>query len=134
MPEEVLYGIIGLLIGVLITVFVASTAVNSGNTGMMNMMGINTDKMMEEADGHGMMGMGSSMDEMMDSLDGKTGDSFDKAFISAMIVHHQGALDMAEEAKQNAKHQEIKSLADDIIEAQTKEINQMKDWQKAWGY
>ena len=134
MPKEVLYGIIGLLIGVLITIFVASTAVNNGNTGMMSMMGMNTERMEKEMDEHGMMGTDSSMDEMMKSLEGKAGDSFDKAFISTMITHHEGAIDMAKEAKKSAKHQEIKDLADGIIEAQTKEINQMRDWQKAWGY
>ena len=134
MSKEIQYGLGGLVVGVLITVFVASTAVNSGNNGMMRMMGMNTDRMIEEVDGHGMMGMGASMDEMMNSLEGKSGDSFDEAFISAMIIHHEGAIDMAEEAKKSAKHQEIKDLADDIIEAQTSEINQMKDWQESWGY
>ena len=130
MPKEVLYGIIGLLIGVLITVFVASTAVNNGNTGMMSMMGMNTERMEKEMNEHGMMGM----DEMVEELKGKTGDEFDKTFISIMREHHQGAIDMAEEAKKNAKHQEIKDLADGIIKAQTKEINQMKQWQEDWGY
>jgi uncharacterized protein (DUF305 family) len=134
MQKEVQYGLGGLVIGVLLAVLVASGAVNNDNQGMMRMMGMNIDSMMEDSEDHGMMGMGSSMDDMMDSLENKSGDSFDEAFIEAMIVHHEGAIDMAEEAKKNAKHQEIKDLADDIIEAQTKEINQMKEWQKAWDY
>jgi uncharacterized protein (DUF305 family) len=67
-------------------------------------------------------------------LKGKTGDDFDKAFIEQMIVHHQGAIDMANLAKQNAKHDEIKKLSDDIVTAQTKEINEMTSWQQQWGY
>ena len=55
MPKEVLYGIIGLLIGVLITVFVASTAVNNGNIGMMSMMGMNTERMEKKKNKQRMM-------------------------------------------------------------------------------
>jgi uncharacterized protein (DUF305 family) len=39
---------------------------------------------------------------------------------------------MANAALKNAKHQEIKDLANAIISAQTKEINQMKEWQTNW--
>ena len=78
------------------------------------------------------MGMGSSMDDMMGSLQGNTGDSFDQSFIEAMIVHHQGAIEMAKEAKINAKHSELKMMADDIISAQSQEIDQMKQWQEQW--
>jgi len=138
MQKEYLYGIIGLLLGIVITTFVASSAVNNNNTNMMRMMGMNVrNNMMEEVDknaGSKMMGMGTSMEEMMGSMEGKTGDNFDKAFMEAMIVHHQGAIDMAREAKVSAKHDEIKQMADDIISAQTNEIEMMMEWQKDWGY
>lgn len=49
-----------------------------------------------------------------------------------MITHHEGAVEMAEAALKNAKHQEIKTMSHAIISAQTTEINQMRDWQKAW--
>lgn len=78
------------------------------------------------------MGMGDMMDSMMMGLNGKTGDAFDKAFIDEMIVHHEGAVDMAEAALKNAKHQEIKDMANAIISAQTKEIIQMKEWRSSW--
>lgn len=78
------------------------------------------------------MGMNDAMGDMMSGLSGKSGDAFDKAFLSEMIVHHQGAVVMAEAALQNAKHQEIKDMANAIIAAQTTEIKQMQDWQKAW--
>jgi len=51
-----------------------------------------------------------------------------------MIEHHQGAIDMANLAGQNAKHQEIKDLADDITSTQLSEIQMMRKWQKTWGY
>jgi len=77
-------------------------------------------------------GMGGAMDDMMEGLEGKTGDAFDQAFLSGMIMHHQGAVQMAQAALQNAKHQEIKDMAKAIISAQTSEINQMQMWGKSW--
>jgi uncharacterized protein (DUF305 family) len=62
------------------------------------------------------------------------GEDYDRAFIANMIVHHQGAVDMAELALTNAKHQELKDMANDIISAQEKEIADMTSWQKEWGY
>jgi uncharacterized protein (DUF305 family) len=123
--ESILYGVIGLLAGAIIAGFGATYAVNNNHQGMMNMMGMhsntNSQGMMDDSD--------MSMSDMTSSLKGKTGDDFDKAFISGMIAHHQGAIDMANLAKQNAKHDEIKNLADDIVAAQTKEITEMKSWQ-----
>lgn len=138
MEQKWIYGIIGLLGGILIAVLTATNAVNSGNQGMMRMMGMRTDdlreEMMEERDEMHRGGMDMSMNEMSESLKGKTGDEFDKAFISAMVDHHQGAIDMANLAKLSASHEEIKKLADDIISAQTSEIEMMRQWQQNWGY
>lgn len=78
------------------------------------------------------MGMGNAMDDMMAGLQGKAGDEFDQAFLSEMIMHHQGAVVMAQAALQSAKHQEIKDMAQAIISAQTTEINQMRAWGKSW--
>lgn len=76
----------------------------------------------------------SSMGAMTRSLQGKTGDEFDKAFLNAMIEHHEGAVDMAEMAQDQAKHEEIKELSRGIISAQQQEITQMQQWQAEWGY
>lgn len=72
------------------------------------------------------------MQEMVSKLNGKTGEEFDKAFMEQMIMHHEGAVAMAEAALKSASHPEIKQMAQDIISAQTKEITQMKDWQTQW--
>jgi uncharacterized protein (DUF305 family) len=85
---------------------------------------------MQKAGSH----LSMSMDDMMEELEGKTGDDFDKAFIEMMIPHHEGAIEMALAAKQSAGHQEIKDMADDIISAQQNEIDMMKGWQREWGY
>ncbi len=75
-----------------------------------------------------------SMADMSARLKGKTNDDFDKTFIAEMMAHHQGAIDMAKLAQASAKHDEIKTLAGNIISAQTSEITQMKRWQIQWGY
>lgn len=71
---------------------------------------------------------------MMNELNGKTGEAFDKAFLEQMIMHHQSAINMAATGKTNAQHQEVKELTVAIVTAQTKEIQQMKQWQSDWGY
>lgn len=48
-----------------------------------------------------------------------------------MIPHHQGAVDMAKYLV-NAKHPELQKMGQDIIIAQEKEINQMKQWMADW--
>lgn len=63
-----------------------------------------------------------------------TGDQFDELFINQMIEHHQGAIAMAELVDTEAKHEELRRIAQDIITAQTKEINDMKTWAQTWGY
>jgi uncharacterized protein (DUF305 family) len=75
-----------------------------------------------------------TMDGMVEALEGKQGDAFDRAFIDHMIPHHQGAVKMAELALQSAGHQEIKDMAQDIIDAQNAEISQMHNWYQSWGY
>lgn len=128
--ESILYGVIGLFAGAIIAGFGAAYAVNNDHQGMMKTMGMHTNTTSQ-----GMMNDSNmSMSEMNTALKGKTGDDFDKAFISGMIAHHQGAIEMANLAKQNAKHDEIKNLANDIVAAQTKEITEMKSWQSQWGY
>lgn len=77
----------------------------------------------------GMAGMGG-MDVDLNQLAGAT--PFDKAFIDAMIPHHQSAIAMAREAQTKATHPEITQLAGEIIAAQTNEIDQMQAWRAAW--
>jgi uncharacterized protein (DUF305 family) len=78
------------------------------------------------------MGMHGMMQGMTGRLEGKTGDAFDQAFLDDMVIHHQGAVEMAKLAQDNAGHQEIKDLAGRIIEAQNKEIEDMRSWRTYW--
>jgi len=128
--ETVMAGIIGLLAGIVIAGGTAVLAVNNDNRGMMRMMGMNTSRMRDASSGH----MGMSINQMSDELKGRTGDDFDSNFISMMIAHHQGAINMAKLAEENAKHDEIKELSKDVISAQAKEIEDMMQRQQQWGY
>jgi uncharacterized protein (DUF305 family) len=128
--EALIYGLAGVLVGGLLVWLIAALAVNNNNQAMMGMMGMrsatNSQGMMDNHD--------MSMNQMSASLQDKTSDAFDEAFLSGMIAHHQGAIDMAELVKANAKHSELKTMADDILSAQSKEIDQMQTWQTEWGY
>ena len=135
----VLYIIGGLLVGILLTScyfsFYPATRTRQmmGNyqvpqsNGMMHQMPDGT--MMG---GKAQMDMNSMMSGMMEGLNGKTGDEFDKAFLAEMIVHHQGAVVMAQAVLKNSKRPELIKLANDIISAQTGEITMMKNWEKEW--
>jgi uncharacterized protein (DUF305 family) len=127
---NILYGIIGLLLGLCI----------AGGSCLFNHhrdTDYDTRDMMHQMSDGSMMGntgmdMDSMMSGMMSGLTGKTGDAFDKEFLSEMIVHHQGAVEMAKAVLATSKRPELITLANDIISAQTKEIGMMQEWQKAW--
>lgn len=119
------------ILGIILIAFVVGVGggylVGTTKTSSTHMM---TDGSMMHGGVHS--GMQGEMDAMMAGLAGKNGDDFDKAFLAEMIMHHDGAVDMAEAALQNAQHEEIKQMARAIITAQTSEITQMKSWQQAW--
>ena len=71
---------------------------------------------------HGSMGMGSEQDARQ--LVAPNGEYSDAAFVDAMVPHHEGAVEMAEVALQNAEHEEIRVLAREIIDAQRAEIEE----------
>jgi uncharacterized protein (DUF305 family) len=50
----------------------------------------------------------------------------DMKFAEMMIPHHEGAIAMAEAAKSRGDHDEVKEVADAIIEAQQREIGIME--------
>jgi uncharacterized protein (DUF305 family) len=52
----------------------------------------------------------------------------DVAFTCAMIVHHQGAIAMANVELDQGKDKEVKKMARKMIEEQTKEVKKMTKW------
>lgn len=52
----------------------------------------------------------------------------DVAFACAMIAHHQGAIDMARVELKYGKDDWTRTLAQNIIDAQLKEIDEMTKW------
>lgn len=118
--KPLLFGLIGFFIGGLLVSVAATTFDKPVPAGHMS------DALHS--------GTTASMNTMRDNLAGKTGDDFDRSYIRQMMEHHQGAIDMARQAASQAKHDEIKQLSKDIIDNQTIEIDQMRQWQKAWGY
>lgn len=111
--ESLLYGIIGLLLGgMLVWLLMTYKAQPQPSVGMDDMSG--------------------TMSEMTSTLAGKTGVELEQAFLEEMIIHHQGAIDMAQMVKIGSNRPELRQLADDIIAAQTKEINLMRQWLSQW--
>lgn len=74
-------------------------------------------------DGHQMGGMLS--DEDLAKLGTLKDKEFDQMFLTAMIDHHEGALQMTQMIL-NSSNSVVKTLADNIISTQTKEIEEMK--------
>jgi uncharacterized protein (DUF305 family) len=75
--------------------------------------------------GHGSMpGMMSDAD--MTTLKGANGAAFDKHFLTMMISHHEGAIDMAQQEVDKGKNTEATALAAKIITDQQAEITTMK--------
>ena len=66
------------------------------------------------------MGMEHDADALMSSGE------VDTDFAQMMITHHQGAIDMAKLAADNAEHDELRDLAEEIISAQEREIDVMR--------
>jgi uncharacterized protein (DUF305 family) len=56
-----------------------------------------------------------------------TGDT-DQDFAIMMREHHKGAIDMARVELEHGKDPELKSLAQKVIEDQSREIKQLDEW------
>ncbi len=59
-------------------------------------------------------------------------DPFDRAFIDAMVPHHQGAIRMARAQLDKGSDGELDALDEDVIESQSREIEQMNEWRIEW--
>ncbi|MBW4465017.1 MAG: DUF305 domain-containing protein [Pegethrix bostrychoides GSE-TBD4-15B] len=92
-----------------------------------------TPMMYDASMGHMMPMSAEVRDTMMMSGDlGAADDQFDLRFLNAMIPHHEGALDMANQVLKNSDRPEIRQMAQDILTSQQAEIDQMQQWRKDW--
>lgn len=77
--------------------------------------------------GHGGMGM-----QAMAELQKLQGRDFDIAYMSMMIDHHKGAVEMAQAILKVSKDARIRKAAQEIIAVQNKEIIQLTGWLRSW--
>jgi uncharacterized protein (DUF305 family) len=83
-----------------------------------------------EPDMNGHMPLGLSAEEAgmnhMDSATTLRGKKpFDRAFVDEMVPHHQGAIRMAEAVLTKSQDSELRELAEEIVSAQEREIEEM---------
>ena len=88
-------------------------------------MSMSTDSAMQQ---ELMQGMNQMNQDMMAAEQYKDPDV---AFAAGMLPHHIGAVKMAEVELKYGKNPEMRKLAEDIINAQQAEIEQMQKWLKA---
>jgi uncharacterized protein (DUF305 family) len=90
-----------------------------------------------------MMGMGSGQIGSMGAagMSGMSGTSAmamgmdfrdEFGYLTEMIPHHEEAITTAKIVAANTKHPELKALAENIIQTQTEQVAQMKQWLAAW--
>lgn len=91
----------------------------------------NNQTMGEGAMRHGMAAMESMMEDMQGMQ--PSGDP-DMDFAMMMIPHHQAAIEMARIELEQGDDPEMRAMAEMIIEAQEKEIEQLKAWQAKNGH
>lgn len=136
--QVIIIGLLALIIGLLIGYFF-------GNNNGMSQRGLfGGESMYEEMEEH--MGedrykdeiingdgeLQHMMDEMMLIGRGQTGDAYEEAWLRGMVVHHIGAIRMSENLLEQTNRPELIELANNIIESQSKEVEQMKEWLDLW--
>ncbi|MFI7630384.1 DUF305 domain-containing protein [Microbispora rosea] len=73
---------------------------------------------------HAMPGMMSPED--MRRLEGLSGRAFDRAFLTMMIRHHEGAVAMARDELRGGTYEPARRMAESIVSSQSAEIKEMK--------
>lgn len=71
---------------------------------------------------------------MMRRIDGLSAEEADIVFVEDMIEHHLAAVHMAQDVldKNLTERAEVRTLAEEIIAAQNREIEQMREWLEQW--
>ena len=113
-----------------------TSAASQMNMPMGKMMNMPMGAMMEHM--HGMQlqdfnkdymeGMRKTMPPMMQAM---MASDPDVAFVCGMFAHHMGAVEMSKTELRSGKNEEAKAMAQKIIDAQLKEIEEMSKWVEA---
>lgn len=69
---------------------------------------------------------GMATPEQLEALKAASGDAFDKQFVTLMVAHHKGAIDMSVKVIAEGSHQRINELATEIGVEQSAEIRRMQ--------
>lgn len=126
MNSQIIIGVLaGLLIGLGGGYYVASTKQSSLSLEPKHEMALDDAVASDGAMIH-------AMDEMSLELRGKKGAEYEQAFLEGMIVHHLGAIAMAEELLTQTERPELVAMASAIISVQADEIATMKVWLAEW--
>ncbi|AOT05868.1 DUF305 domain-containing protein [Arthrobacter sp. U41] len=94
-------------------------------TGWLQSWGQSTAMPTNMPSGHSMSGM-MSEDDMV-KLEAAQGTEAAKLFLTQMIAHHEGAVEMAKTETTDGKNADAVQLSKDIVSAQEAEIQEMKD-------
>jgi len=136
----IIYGLAGIIIGLIIGYFIGISAAPEANW-MHGGDFMHGDNHMHSDVGGRMYdndiirqdgAMQHAMDEMMLGFRGKTGASYEEAFLQGMIVHHLGAISMTEELLEQTDRPELLEFGSDIISHQQQEVGQMQRWLEEW--
>lgn len=124
----------GILFGVFISLFLvfgtvqANSSVQQDSTKNKKMSRMDHSRMQQQGS---MKGMKSDMQKMHKNMTSMkmTGDP-DYDFAQMMIEHHKGAIDMSKKELKQGKDQEVKSMAQKVIDDQTKEMKELQAFTK----
>ena len=86
-----------------------------------------------QANPNGMIGPGMMNGSMIgQGTMNDTDQPFDQRFLDQMIMHHQGAVMSAQMMIADSARPELRDLAQRIVTAQQREIDQMRTWRDIW--
>ena len=100
-------------------------------------MRVTGEALRANADAHQQLGLSAEQAGMMhggpeEVAELRRAKPFDRAFIDAMVPHHQGAIRMARAVLAVSEDAELRRLAERIVADQSREIEQMNQWRAAW--
>lgn len=111
-----------------------NSAANRSNASQSNAnhAGMDHSKMDHSTMDHSKMDHSTMDHSNMQSSPNAASAPHDLQFIDTMIVHHEGAVDMAGMVADRTRNTQLRKFAEDIERDQEKEIAQMKQWREKW--